>query len=135
MAVRARAPVVDPRTLVVDPRTLVVDQGEDAGLLKINMHIKSKINLRGLMGLGVAGLAGLRDDGGKDRVEVADDRVVRIRHDRRVTVVVDHHDVLARLAAGQVLGGPADPTGDVQVRRHLGAGLHFNTREFPGFAD
>jgi len=50
VAVRARAPVVDPRTLVVDPRTLVVDQGEDAGLSKINMHIKSKINLRGLWG-------------------------------------------------------------------------------------
>ena len=55
--------------------------------------------------------------------EVADDRVVRDGHDRRVGVRVDREDPLRGLAADDVLDRAADAAGDVQVRRDAEPGL------------
>ena len=81
---------------------------------------------------GVDGLGGGRanapratcgDDRRQDRVEVADHRVGRARHHRRVAVGVDRQDRLGRAGADHVLDRPADAAGDVQVGRDPGPGL------------
>ena len=62
-------------------------------------------------------------DRGHDLVQVADHRVVGAGEDRRLGVGVDREDLLRALAAGDVLGGAADPARDVEVGRDLRAGL------------
>src|SRR5436190_17457119 len=58
-----------------------------------------------------------------DLVQVADDRVVRLRDHGRVGVGVDREDRLRARHAGPVLDGAADPGCDVQIGRHPAAGL------------
>ena len=60
---------------------------------------------------------------GHDLGQVADHRVVGAGEDRRLGVGVDREDLLRALAAGDVLGRAADAAGDVEVGRHLRAGL------------
>ncbi len=60
---------------------------------------------------------------GSTLLDVADDGVVGVAHDRRLGVGVDDDHRLGVTAAGDVLRGAADPAGDVEVRRHLGTGL------------
>ena len=60
---------------------------------------------------------------GRIGVEVADDRVGRAGHHRRVAVRVDGQDRLGRAGADHVLDRPADAAGDVQVRRDPRPGL------------
>src|SRR5215207_4641812 len=62
-------------------------------------------------------------DRGNHLGEIADHRVVGVREDWRLGVGVDGEDLLRALAAGDVLRGAADATRDVEVGRHLRAGL------------
>ena len=60
---------------------------------------------------------------GQDREQVADDAEVDELEDRRLLVLVDGDDRLGRLHAGPVLDRARDAAGDVELRRHLLAGL------------
>ena len=62
-------------------------------------------------------------DRGDDLVQVADHRVVGVREDRRLGIVVDREQRLRALAAGDVLRRAADPARDVEVGRDLRARL------------
>ena len=62
-------------------------------------------------------------DRGQHLVQVADDRVVGDRHDRRLGVGVDREDPLRSLAAGDVLRRAGDAAGDVDLGRDLVARL------------
>src|SRR5215469_3796619 len=73
--------------------------------------------------LGAVAGADRGDEGRDDLLEVADDRVVGVRDDRRVRVGIDGDDVLRAQAAGHVLDRATDPAGEVQFRRYPGACL------------
>src|SRR5216684_4368268 len=60
---------------------------------------------------------------GHDLEEVADDAIVGHLEDRRFLVLVDRHDGLAVLHAGEVLDRAGDADGDIEVGRHDLAGL------------
>ena len=70
-----------------------------------------------------ARLPQLGGDRRHDLGQVADHGVVGAGEDRRLGVGVDREDLLRALAAGDVLRGAADAAGDVEVGRHLRAGL------------
>src|SRR5690625_3309054 len=58
-----------------------------------------------------------------DVEQVPDDAVVGDLEDRRLLVLVDHHDGLGGLHPGAVLNRPGDPQRDVELRRDGLAGL------------
>src|ERR1700754_1104393 len=60
---------------------------------------------------------------GNDLEEIAHDAVVGNLEDRRFLVLVDRHDRLAVLHAGEMLDRAGDADGDVEVGRHHLAGL------------
>ena len=64
-------------------------------------------------------LADLGGDRGHHLVQIADHGVVGAREDRSLAVGVDRQQPLGALASGHVLGGAADPAGDVDLRRDL----------------
>src|SRR5215470_9528810 len=55
--------------------------------------------------------------------QVPDYSIVGVGQDRRPRIGVHHDDVLGPRTPGHVLEGTANPAGQVELRRDLGAGL------------
>ena len=92
-------------------------------LISVRHRIAPRQFQRRAVGSQRPALASSCSSSGRSGEEVADQAVVGDLEDRRLLVLVDRHDHLRVLHAGQMLDRPRDPHRNVQLRRHHLAGL------------